>query len=637
MSGPVNNNNQYFTQNIDPIQNPKKRPLSEISPETQDRELDILASTASETSWDSLRTPPPSPLPSINNIYSLRTPAISFDNSTSSSETVVNVSSRNFQALAGVKTTANDNRPSPFPFPVPTRIAASKITQLPARNTSGISILPPVRKAIREPRNSNILPQLAKAMNTTRTLMSTAYEKNEYREAINIFKPVKEFVSQQADLITLAGDCYYQLKKYTKAFQNYKAALPLKKCPEEQADLLFKIARTYQKLDLLPLSIEYVKNALQSPTLRASSRQKIMQFLNEVEQSTMLPNNVIQPGQYHPNFQSIVEAPNDNEAMIHLEKGKELLNQKQFSNAVEAFQYGLQFKISASTQAHLLFNLGIAQSELGQIFNSISTYKNALKINIEQNLRAEIIFHLGSALLKGKQFTEAQKLLQYAINTLVDISGNNKVRLCLGLATIYNCTGETQLARHVLNQGIKENIDENNKAKLYLNLARNHFESKDITNDVDCLKILDIGLNSNNKDLETKAQMYILKGLTLERTPITDNLFSAIDNYARAFDLDIHDETKGFICLNWAKALQKSGSGGNEAAIRICQTGLGLNQIHNETRSKLMELMGKLAICNVSSIWQQAALLPNISLEQQKSLQELVAKVNDFANKIFEK
>ncbi len=467
---------------------------------------------------------------------------------------------------------------------------------------------------------------------STKADMISYYRQKEYQKAIDTFNHVQHFFPNQADLLTILGDCYNELGDLENATKSYLRAVNHENSRQNKAALSFKAAELYEKLYKFKLAQEYIIKALQylPQDSDVKIKSKMMEFqslvINKIKSLEIQQN---QPPL--PIVETVLRATHESEALKCLENGIKLLNSKQFSHAQIQFQTGLN-KNYASTviKSLLLLNMGNAHSELGRNYESISAYEDALLIATNEDVRAEIVFRLGAVLIKEKQFEVAQFRFEDATRTLLKISGNNRGLIYLGLATIYDEMKKSPEAREALSKGLSEGenpiTDEMIKAKLYLNLAENYLRSGSAADISESIRLLGLGLSCQNINPELLVDMHTMKGVALEKSATPNFLFMASNEYIAALNLTVSEGTKGELCLKLANAQQKNGK--IKEAIQTCMRGLRLMNIHNEIRSKLMILKGKLVIKETYAEIQQASILPGVSKETLEDANNAITHMN---------
>lgn len=292
------------------------------------------------------------------------------------------------------------------------------------------------------------------------------------------------------------------------------------------------------------------------------------------------------------NVQRIVHTSHEKEACVQLNNGKELLDKGSYPQAKEAFLFGLTFDNAPShIRALLLFNLGFVHSKLDEIKDSIAEYKDALAWATNDDLKAEIIIQYSHVLFKDKQYALVHETLLNSPKTLKNISGDNEGRLLLELALFFESMGNSSEARQVLTNALSNRnnpiLNESIKASIYLNLIENLLRSGNAEDNAECIFILELILSCNNID----------------------------------------PDLKGTLCLKLAHVQQKFGK--KDDAIHTCKLGLGINGVHNEIRSKLMILIGDLALSDVLSMYLQAFALPGVSTETKAIAENASKKLSD--------
>lgn len=426
--------------------------------------------------------------------------------------------------------------------------------------------------------------------------VTALFNEGKYQNAINSFETVKPFSKNRPDLLSIIGDCYMKLKNYKEALTNYQSASSLIKGIDSEAFVYSnKIAQALNAINQLKLARNnnrksgykqsQISNNNNMPSPLAPVSTKVIPAIGVI-------STPLQP-QLSPSIQHIVLTSHEEEACVHLENGKSLLEIGDISHAKEAFLCGLRFdKASSYTIALLLYNLGFVHSKLEEIKDSIAAYKDALVWAKNDDLKAEIIFQYSRVLLKDKQYALAHDTLFNATKTLKNISGDNEGRLLLGLAILLEDMGNSPKARQVLTNALSNIknpiLNEDIKAKIYLNLIDNLSRSGNAEDNAECIYLLGLGLNCNNID----------------------------------------PELKGALCLKMALAQQKFGK--NNDAIHTCKLGLAIHGIHNEIRSKLLILIGDLALSDVLSMYLQASALPGVTLETKAIAENASKKLSDF-------
>lgn len=467
---------------------------------------------------------------------------------------------------------------------------------------------------------------------STKADMIAYFSQKEYQKAIDAFNLVQHFFPNQADLLTILGDCYNELGDLENATKSYFSAVNHENTRQNKAALSFKAAQLYDKLNNFKLAQEHIIKALQylPQDSDIKIKSKMMEFQSIVI-NKVKSQEIQQKQRPLPIMESVLRATHESDALKCLENGIKLLNSKQFSQAQIQFQSGLN-KNYASTviRSLLLLNMGNAHSELGRNYESISAYEEALLSATNEDVRAEIVFRLGAVLIKEKQFIAAQFRFEDATKTLTKISGNNRGLIYLGLATIYDEMKKSPEAREALSKGLSERenpiTDEMIKAKLYLNLAENYLRSGSAADISESIRLLGLGLSCQNINPELLVDMHTMKGVALEKSATPNFLSMAINEYITAFNLTASEGTKGELCLKLANVQQKIGK--IKEAIHTCLRGIRLTNIHNEIRSSLMILKGKLALKEAYAEIQQASILPGVSNETLADANNAITHIN---------
>lgn len=458
---------------------------------------------------------------------------------------------------------------------------------------STLSMAPPQSNLLSftQSKNFQTSEAIKQITNKAKLDMTALFEEGKYQNAINAFETVKHFSKNRPDLLSIIGDCYMKLENYKEALANYQRASSLIK--EIDAEALIYSNKTTQALQ----AINQLKQTRDNNNKAGYNQSQINNNNNKLMPTKVMPAKEItlkppQP-QFPTSVQRIVLNSHEKDACVHLENGKSLLEKGDISQAKVAFLCGLKFdKASSYTIALLLCNLGFAHLKLEEIKESIAVYKDALVWAKNDDLKAEIIFQYSQVLLKDKQYDLAHETLFNATKTLKNISGDNEGRLLLGIAILLEDMGNSPDARQVLTSALSKTknpiLNQDIIGKIYLNLIDNLSRSGNAEDNAECIYVLGLGLSCNNIDAKLK----------------------------------------GFLCLKVAQAQQKFGN--NHDAIHTCKLGLGINGIHDEIRSKLLILIGDLALSDVLLMYHQAFTLPGVTSETKAIAENASKKLSDF-------
>lgn len=214
----------------------------------------------------------------------------------------------------------------------------------------------------------------------------------------------------------LQGNCFYKLGNHLSAIDSFYKAEANEESSEIKAELLYKIAHSFQASNRPLNAFQVIDAALEIPNLKDSLKEQFLALKIKTTLIKAMPKSFA----------------DKDLAMAFLEEGQAKLKSGNCEGAIVCLGQGINIAgHNPELKAKLYFQLGWAYYMQNQFSNSILSWESCCQFVIDEKYKAMLVQHIANACVQNKEIGKAEKILQNAIAVgfLNDTTGG--IILCL--------------------------------------------------------------------------------------------------------------------------------------------------------------------------------------------------------------